>query len=193
MHKLTKSHQTGLLEGVNYFSCKPYFNKALKTSSWIILFPDVPPHLVELIAGSFGVPGLLCTSFCVWLLTACSWLFPSPFGRLGRTIGTSKPSLWTRCLVWRPEHFIMHSTSVAEQADMYSCLCFFFFFGHPACGILVPWSGVAHVTLQWKHGILTTGQPGKSLVFTFLIVRVTCLCPFFFFPLIGKNFCKCYR
>ena len=115
MHKLIKSHQTGLLKGVNYLSCKPYFSKAVKTSSWIILFPHIPPHLAELIPASFGALGLLCTSFCVWLLTACSWLFPRPSGRPGRTMGTSKPSLWPRCLVWRLEHFIMHSTVLMNK------------------------------------------------------------------------------
>ena len=32
-----------------------------------------------------------------------------------------------------------------------------------ACGILVPWPGIQHGPLQWKHSILTTGPPGKSL------------------------------
>ena len=34
---------------------------------------------------------------------------------------------------------------------------------YAACGILVPRPGMEPVPLQWKHGVLTTGPPGKSL------------------------------
>ena len=39
---------------------------------------------------------------------------------------------------------------------------FFFFFFLAACGISVPWPGVDPCPLHWKHGVLTTGPPGKS-------------------------------
>ena len=42
----------------------------------------------------------------------------------------------------------------------------FFFFFLPcctACEILIPQPGIEPMTLQWKHGVLTTGLPGKSL------------------------------
>ena len=29
------------------------------------------------------------------------------------------------------------------------------------CGPLVPWPGIKHASLEWKHGVLTTGPPGK--------------------------------
>ena len=38
----------------------------------------------------------------------------------------------------------------------------FFFFFLAACGILVPWPGIDPCPLHWKHGVLTTGPPGKS-------------------------------
>ncbi|KAM7225283.1 hypothetical protein CapIbe_023260 [Capra ibex] len=31
-----------------------------------------------------------------------------------------------------------------------------------ACGILVPWPGIELISLQWKQGVLITGQPRKS-------------------------------
>ena len=34
---------------------------------------------------------------------------------------------------------------------------------HVACGIIVPQQGLNPYPLQWKHRVLTTGQPGKSL------------------------------
>ena len=34
--------------------------------------------------------------------------------------------------------------------------------GHTACEILVPQTGDRTHALRWKHGVLTTGPPGKS-------------------------------
>ena len=50
-----------------------------------------------------------------------------------------------------------------------SLLSFPLLFGHATpCGILVPHNrGLNLHPLYWKHGMLTTGQPGKSLVTTF--------------------------
>ena len=31
---------------------------------------------------------------------------------------------------------------------------------YKACGILVPWSGIKPISLQWKHEALTTGHQG---------------------------------
>ena len=36
---------------------------------------------------------------------------------------------------------------------------------HTACRILIPSPGTTVSSLQWKHGVLTTGPPGKSLTF----------------------------
>ena len=38
---------------------------------------------------------------------------------------------------------------------------FFSFFGHAACGILVPTQRWNLYLLQWKHGVLTTGLQGN--------------------------------
>ena len=51
------------------------------------------------------------------------------------------------------------------------CFCFCFLPCHMACEILVPQPGdqVSNpCPLQWKHGVLTTGPPGKSLICSFL-------------------------
>ena len=34
---------------------------------------------------------------------------------------------------------------------------------HAACKIIIPNQGSNPCPLQWKHGVLTTGWPGKSL------------------------------
>ena len=39
---------------------------------------------------------------------------------------------------------------------------FFFWLCCPACGILIPQPGMNLCLLQGKHGVLTTGLPGKS-------------------------------
>ena len=40
---------------------------------------------------------------------------------------------------------------------------------HMACGILVSWPGIEPVPpVHWKHGVLTTGPPGKSLFYFFI-------------------------
>ena len=39
----------------------------------------------------------------------------------------------------------------------------FWFFGHEACGILAPGSGVKPVTSILEAKVLATGFPGKSL------------------------------
>ena len=45
------------------------------------------------------------------------------------------------------------------------CVAIFFFFWLYclAFGILGPWPGTEPAPLQWKHGIITTGSPEKSL------------------------------
>ena len=43
------------------------------------------------------------------------------------------------------------------------CFCFMFcFFGHEACGILVPWPGVEPMPSALEGKVLTTEPPGKS-------------------------------
>ena len=41
----------------------------------------------------------------------------------------------------------------------------FWFFGHKACGILAPQPGMEPATLGLEGEVLTTGLPGKSLLF----------------------------
>ena len=44
----------------------------------------------------------------------------------------------------------------------------FWFFGPEACGILAPWPGIKPAPPALEGEVLTTGPPGKSLVFCFL-------------------------
>ena len=41
-------------------------------------------------------------------------------------------------------------------------VCFFFFFGPKACGILPPWTGIEAVLLASEDKVLTTGPPDNS-------------------------------
>ncbi|XP_060011197.1 BAG family molecular chaperone regulator 1 isoform X1 [Lagenorhynchus albirostris] len=47
-------------------------------------------------------------------------------------------------------------------------LCIYLFILATACGILVPRSGIEPMPLHWECRILTTGLPGKSLLFLFM-------------------------
>ena len=44
----------------------------------------------------------------------------------------------------------------------YFFLCFVFFFGKEACGILAPWPGIEPTLPALQGKVLTTGPPGKS-------------------------------
>ena len=46
---------------------------------------------------------------------------------------------------------------------------FFVFLASLAWRILVPWSEVKPCPLHWKHGVLTTGLPGKSWPFLYKV------------------------
>ena len=46
---------------------------------------------------------------------------------------------------------------------LFSLFIFIFWPRCTACGILVPWSEIEPRPWQWKHQVLATGWPGKSL------------------------------
>ena len=51
------------------------------------------------------------------------------------------------------------------------CFCFtFWFFGHQACEILVPWPGIEPALHVLEGEVLTTGLPAKSLRHTLNII-----------------------
>ena len=52
-------------------------------------------------------------------------------------------------------HFIFYLKKLKKK--------FFFWLHCATCGILVPQLGIEPAPLQWKHGVLITGPPGKSL------------------------------
>ena len=53
-----------------------------------------------------------------------------------------------------------------------NCFSFAFWPCATACQIFVPQSGIKPLPLHWKHRMLTTGSPGKSLV---MIFRFNCV------------------
>ena len=75
-----------------------------------------------------------------------------------------------RCVWWYQTYLINYAVEFI-QLLVYLLGAFFIvcspclFFGcttHLACGILVPDQRWSPSPLQWKHGVLTTGLPGKS-------------------------------
>ena len=58
----------------------------------------------------------------------------------------------------------LHKVDIGVFKDVYYyCIVLYYvvFLNHRACGILVLGSNIC--PLLWKHRVLTTGQPGKSL------------------------------
>ena len=62
----------------------------------------------------------------------------------------------------------------------------FWFFGHEACGILAPRPGIEPAPPALEGKVLTTGPPGKSLIFLFIqniyhqitsCYGLNCVCP----------------
>ena len=62
-------------------------------------------------------------------------------------------------------HMTMHHSASAGIFEAWWFLPFFFFFFFWLChlGTLFPNQGSNPCPLHWKHGVLTTGLPGKSL------------------------------
>ena len=51
------------------------------------------------------------------------------------------------------------------------CFCFmFWFFGRQACNILTPWPGIKPTPPALEDKVLTTGPPGKSHSYRFLMI-----------------------
>lgn len=67
-------------------------------------------------------------------------------------------------------HMLTLPVTLCMTLDRLLNLSFYFFFYlftwpcRASCRILVPWPGIEPHLLQWKHGMLTTGVPGKSLL-----------------------------
>ena len=67
-------------------------------------------------------------------------------------------------------HMLTLLVTLCMTLDRLLNLSFYFFFYlftwpcRASCGILVPRPGIEPHLLQWKHGMLTTGVPGKSLL-----------------------------
>ena len=78
----------------------------------------------------------------------------------------SDPEIFSQCNVLP---FYVASTRI--YVTKYKLL-FFFFFGHPACGILVPQPRTEPIPLHWKHGVLTAHPPEKSQLQSLNILKV---------------------
>ena len=48
----------------------------------------------------------------------------------------------------------------------------FWFFGHNACGILVPWPGMETSPQSLNGEVLTIGPPGKYLLYLFKLKKI---------------------
>lgn len=63
---------------------------------------------------------------------------------------------------WCGPELVEDITTVSGSCFLSCRMNFFFFWPHlTACGSLLRFS--THTPLHWKHGVLTTGPPGKSL------------------------------
>ena len=84
-------------------------------------------------------------------------LLPSPFAGLlvlplpKRTLKKQNPNFTVR--------IFPRNSEITENTQR---LFFMFWLLLAACGILAPRPGINPTPLQWKHGVLTTGPPGKS-------------------------------
>ena len=65
------------------------------------------------------------------------------------------------------------------------------FFDHGGCGVLAPWPGIEPTPSALEGEVLTTEQPGRSQIFTFIITlkylrKESFLKGFFFFSVFFK-------
>ena len=67
------------------------------------------------------------------------------------------------------------------------CILFYFCPCHVACGNLVPRPGIEPRPWQWKHRVLTIGQPGNSLSHLILFINYNTGWHFMALTLIIKN------
>ena len=65
-----------------------------------------------------------------------------------------------------PHHLTMKVTPYPCIAPHNFHIVLFFWLHLAACEILVPRPGIEPMPLQWKHRVLTTGPPGRSLHLT---------------------------
>ena len=68
------------------------------------------------------------------------------------------------------------SSCISSSSTTYKCLCynckfffFFFFFCHTTQHMELLWPGIEPIISQWKHGVLTTGPPGKFYNWKFFL------------------------
>ena len=89
----------------------------------------------------------------------------------GGRIWDLNPDTWA---LWKPnsDGSLKRYRGLMEVASLVRLIIYYLFIywqlHHTACGILVPDQVSNPCPLQWKHRILTTGQPGKSLIMCFL-------------------------
>ena len=66
-------------------------------------------------------------------------------------------------------------------------------FGHASYGILVTYQGLNLLPLQWKHGVLTIGPPGKSLHWLFKNRQSECWHAFKITRTLLHCWCECKK
>ena len=75
---------------------------------------------------------------------------------------SGRTAFFTIKIFYDVDHFLKSFIGFVAILLFFSVL---FFFGHEACGILVPQPGIKPAPLAVKGEVLTTGPPGKSLSF----------------------------
>ena len=74
--------------------------------------------------------------------------------------GASEIFIFIYLFIWCGLFFLKSLLNLLQY-----CFCFmFWFFGHEACGILAPWTGIEPAPPALEGEVLTTGPPGKSLI-----------------------------
>ena len=101
----------------------------------------------------------------LWLLSTSS--FPFPVNLLKEMVYVYYLFFTSYSLTSAPTPSLKIPNLLIQWSLFFPFLCWvlriFFWLRHCAVrGILVPWPGIEPAPTDWKHGVLTTGSPGKS-------------------------------
>ena len=89
--------------------------------------------------------------------------------RVGHNLATKPPPyiypLFFKRIFSRVSHYRVLSRVPCAILWVLVFFHLFFWLHYVACGILAPHLGIEPDSLQWKHPVLVTGPPGKSLIY----------------------------
>ena len=128
-------------------------------------------RILEWVAISFSTWFLKCGSRFTGSITHLEWKFQNSFFKMQVHYSVRKAKN-TFGMLWKDhwDKLSKEKNTVLQTIfylKIYHLLVFYLciFFGCTACGILVPNHRWNFYPLQWKHTVLTTGCPGKFLIF----------------------------